>query len=259
MLAETSAQPAYAYLALSAALFGVWLVLYLAWGTVRREMVRVSLGTMPLGLTEPLFVPEYWNPPTLWNLARRTGFDLESLLFSFAIGGIVFAAYHVLVGVAPSESIQDQRHRLRRHRYHMLALVSAPLLFTILLALTPLNPIYAAALALVGGFLATLGCRPDLWLKMLVSGALFLGLYFVVFALFDAIFPGYVGAVWRLDAVSGRLLGGVPLEELLFAFTFGLYWSSVYEHLTWRRLARPASLAPAPDSRSGPRLAESRG
>lgn len=258
MLADTSAQPAYAYLALSAALFGVWLVLYLARRAVRREMVRVSVGTMLLGLTEPLFVPEYWSPPTLWNLARRTGFDLESLLFSFAIGGIVFAAYHVLVGGAPAESIQDQRHR-RRHRYHVLAVVSAPLLFTILLVLTPLNPIYAAALALVGGFVATLGCRPDLWRKMLVSGALFLVLYFVVLVIFDAVFPGYVAAVWRLDAVSGQLLAGVPLEELMFAFTFGLYWSSVYEHFTWHRLARPASLARAPDSRSGPRRAGSRG
>lgn len=258
MLSNTSAQPVYAYLALSAALFGVWLVLYVARRAVRREMVGVSLGTMLLGLTEPLFVPEYWNPPTLWNLARRTGFDLESLLFSFAIGGIVFAAYHVLVGAVPSESIQDQRHH-PRHRYHVLALVAAPLLFAILLALTPLNPIYAAALALVGGFVATLGCRPDLWLKMLVSGVLFLVLYFVVFALFDAAFPDYVAAVWRLDAISGRLLWGVPLEELMFAFTFGLYWSSVYEHLTWQRLARPAPLAPAPDSRSGPRLAGRRG
>jgi hypothetical protein len=121
--------------------------------------------------------------------------------------------------------------------------------FTILLALTGLNPIYAAALALGGGFVATLGCRPDLWLKMLVSGALFLVLYFVVFALFDAAFPGYVAAVWRLDAVSGLLVWGVPLEELMFAFTFGLYWSSVYEHFTWRRLAPPVWLGPVPDSR----------
>ena len=161
-------------------------------------------------------------------------------------------------------------HAVRRVLHHeaddvgILVEVVAPgrdldRLVAILLALTPLNPIYAAALALIGGFVATLGCRPDLWLKMLVSGVLFLVLYFVVFALFDAAFPDYVAAVWRLDAISGRLLWGVPLEELMFAFTFGLYWSSVYEHLTWQRLARPAPLAPAPDSRSGPRLAGRRG
>jgi hypothetical protein len=101
--------------------------------------------------------------------------------------------------------------------------------------LTTLNPIYAAVIALAGGFLATLYCRPDLWRKMVASGILFLLLYFVVFALFNLAFPGYVAAVWNLKAVSGVLLWGVPLEELLFAFTFGLYWSSLYEHLAWRR------------------------
>lgn len=28
-----------------------------------------------------------------------------------------------------------------------------------------------------------------------------------------------------------------PTKELLFAFAFGAYWSGVYEHLTWKRLA----------------------
>ena len=237
MTTTASVEQVYAYLALSAALAAVWTVLYVVRADLRRAMMPVSLGTMLLGLTEPLFVPEYWNPPTLWNLARRTGFDLESLLFSFAIGGIVFAAYHTLFGVAPSESMAHERSH-RRHRYHLLVVLSAPLLFALLLALTTLNPIYASAIALVGGFLATLYCRPDLWLKMIVSGGFFLALYFVVFGLFNLAFPGYVAAVWNLGAISGRLLLGVPLEELMFAFTFGLYWSSVYEHLVWRRSPR---------------------
>jgi hypothetical protein len=211
-----------------------WLVLAAARSDIRREMGRVSVGTMGLGLTEPLFVPEYWNPPTLGDLARRTGFDLESLLFSFAIGGIVFSAYHVLFGEAPSEDMTHERGH-PRHRYHALSILFAPVGFVVLVASTALNPIYAAGIALAGGFLATLYCRPDLWLKMVASGILFLLLYFVVFALFDLAFPGYVPAVWNLKAVSGLLLWGVSLEELLFAFTFGLYWSSIYEHLAWRR------------------------
>ena len=227
----------YAYLVLSLTLFGAWLVLAAARRDIRQEMVRVSVGTMFLGLTEPLFVPEYWNPPTLGDLAKRTGFDLESLLFSFAIGGIVFAAYHVLFAGELSESVAHERGATR-HRYHVLALLSAPIAFIVLLMLTTLNPIYVAAIALVAGFFATLYCRPDLWLKMFVSGVLFLLLYFVVFALFNLVFPGYVPAVWNLDALSGLLLWGVPFEELLFAFTFGLYWSSMYEHLAWREVRR---------------------
>ena len=229
----------YAYLLLSAGLFVVWLILYGVRPDLRRPTLRISLGTMPLGLTEPLFVPAYWNPPTLFDLARRTGFDLESLLFSFAIGGIVFAAYDALGATAPAGSMRAERHD-PRHRYHLAAIVVAPAIFLVLLAVTPLNPIYSAALGLGAGFLATLYCRPDLWVKMLASAGLFLALYFVVFAAFNLAFPGYVVAVWNLPALSGVVLAGVPLEELLFAFTFGLYWSSVYEHLAWKR-SRPVA------------------
>lgn len=224
----------FAYLIMSSALFAVWVVLYSVRKDLRRTMIRVSLVTALLGITEPLFVPKYWNPYTLFDLARRTGFDLESLLFSFAIGGIVFAAYEVFFRMAPSKSMVSERHD-RRHRHHFLALAAPYIVFVIVAVLTDLNPIYSSAIALTAGFLATLFCRPDLWLKMIVSGGLFLAVYFVVFVVFNLAFPGYVVAVWNLPAISGVRLVGVPLEELMFAFTFGLYWSSVYEHLMWRR------------------------
>jgi hypothetical protein len=224
----------YAYLALSSSLFVAWFILYGSRPDLRSQILRISLGTMPLGLTEPLFVPAYWNPPTLLDLARRTGFDLESLLFSFAIGGIVFAAYDALTGTAPAGITRAERHD-PRHRYHLAAVLVAPAVFLLLLAIRNLNPIYGAALGLVAGFVATLYCRPDLWAKMLVSGALFLLVYFVVFAAFNLVFPGYVAAVWNLPGLSGTFVAGVPLEELMFAFTFGLYWSGVYEHLAWKR------------------------
>ncbi len=231
----TTNEPAswsYAYLSLSAALSLVWVTLHVLRRDLRGNMLRVSICTALLGLTEPIFVPRYWNPFTILNLARRTGFDLESLLFSFSIGGIVFAAYELLFHVKPVETIAAEREK-GRHRQHTLAVLSAPLLFGILSATTRLNPIYSSAIALIAGFFATLYCRRDLWLKMIVSGGLFFALYFFVFALFNVVFRGYVEAVWNLKAISGVRLIGVPLEELMFGFTFGLYWSSVYEHLTW--------------------------
>ena len=224
----------FAYLIMSTALLLVWFVLYGVRRDLRRTMLQVSLATALLGLTEPLFVPKYWNPFTLFDLARRTGFDLESLLFSFAIGGIVFAAYEVFFRTAPSESMAGARQEFE-HRHHSLAVASPFLVFVIVAILTKLNPIYSSAIALIAGFFATLYCRRDLWLKMIVSGGLFLAIYFLVFVVFNLAFPGYVIAVWNLKDLSGVRVAGVPLEELMFAFTFGLYWSSVYEHVMWRR------------------------
>jgi len=66
---------------------------------------------------------------------------------------------------------------------------------------------------------------------------LFLVYYFVFFLALEASSPGYALQVWNLPDISGILLLGIPLEELLFAFAFGLYWSGVYEHFMWRKIA----------------------
>ncbi len=59
--------------------------------------------------------------------------------------------------------------------------------------------------------------------------------------------PGYIEQVWNLPALSGVLLVGIPLEELAFGFTFGLYWAGIYEHFTWHRFTAPdAKLAMSP-------------
>ena len=57
--------------------------------SLRLPMLWASVLTAPFGLTELAFVPKYWNPPSLFDLAHRTGFDIESLIFCFAIGGIL--------------------------------------------------------------------------------------------------------------------------------------------------------------------------
>ena len=71
---------------------------------------------------------------------------------------------------------------------------------------------------------------------MIVSAFIFLGIYFVYFLTLIAMLPDYVGQFWNLRAISGILILGIPLEELLFAASFGFLWSSVYEHMAWRKL-----------------------
>jgi hypothetical protein len=35
--------------------------------------------------------------------------------------------------------------------------------------------------------------------------------------------------------LSGVVPYGLPLEELLFGFGFGLFWTGLYEHFSWQR------------------------
>lgn len=227
----------YAWFNWSLLLLAVWLVVFVLLGDkkLRREMLVVSLWTSLLGLTEPLFVPAYWSPPSLFNLAQTTSFDIESLLFAFGVGGGAFALYDLIFRARNVNMPHAERH-LSRHRFHIWAIVSAPIIFGILVFATNFNPIYDAIIAMFAGGVAALYCRPDLARKMLASAVIFLAFYFIFFLTLIIAYPGYVEAVWNLKALSGVLVAKVPLEELLFAASFGFLWSGIYEHFTWKKL-----------------------
>lgn len=227
----------YVWLVWSLLLIAIWLIVYFTLDArdKKREMLVVSFWTSLLGLTEPLFVPAYWSPPSLFDLASKTGFDVESLIFSFGIGGLAVVLYEHIFRTQHAVMSLGKRHDLR-HRFHFWALSSAPIIFVVLLIATKINPIYSAIIAMAGGGLFAWFCRPDLKKKMLVSALIFLGLYFIYFLTLIIAYPGYVQNVWKLKAISGILILGIPLEELMFALSFGFLWSSIYEHLTLRKL-----------------------
>lgn len=241
---------AYVWLAWSSAFLVPWIVLYLAFPAHRKAMLWSSLFTMPLGLSEPLFVPAYWNPPSLFGLAQSTGFDIESLIFCFGIGG-VGAVLTNIVSRRRLEPVPAPERCEHRHRYHLLALASPFLAFPALYWL-PWNPIYAAIGAMLVGALATMACRPDLTRTTQAGAAVFFFLYTGFLAGLELTAPGYIDRVWNLEALSGWQLLGLPVEELLFAVSFGAYWSGLYEHFTWRRAKTPRATDDSRSSRDEP-------
>lgn len=220
------------WLAFSLILLGIWLAIYIFKPALRRRMLWVSALTAPFGLTEPIFVPEYWSPPSLFNLARETGFDIESLIFCFAIGGIGSVLYGALTDFR-YKKMERREMEHSRHRWHWLALKTPVLVFLVLFFFTDMNPIYPGIIAMFSGGIAATLCRPDLTRNVWIGGALFGALYFVFFLSINLIYPDFLHNVWNMEALTGFHLIGVPLEEILFGFTFGMMWSGVYEHLLW--------------------------
>lgn len=230
----------YVWLLWSSAFLVPWALLYFLWPALRGHMLRVSAATSLLGVTEPIFVPEYWNPPSLFDLAQRTGFDIESFVFCLAIGGIAAVLYSALARRQPAAVAAAERSSAR-HRLHALALMTPYLAFPLLYALS-WNPIYPGIVALAIGAASTVACRPELGRKTLLGGLLFLALYAAFMVLLVVFTPGYIERVWNLGDLSGVLIAGIPLEELAFGFAFGMYWSGLYEHFSWRAIdARAAS------------------
>ncbi len=217
------------WLASSLILLIIWFVIFLSKPKLRREMFFVSLFTMPLGLTEPLFVPEYWSPPSLLNLASKTGFDIESFIFAFSIGGLSTVIYHFFVKMK-YKKMSDKEISKEKKTIHFLSLISPILVFLILSIFINLNPIYSAILSLFAGGILTITCRKDLLKNSLIGAIVFSLFYFLFFLLVDLLYPRFISEVWNFSTISGILIVGIPIEEILFAFGVGIMWSGVYEH-----------------------------
>ncbi len=219
----------YEWLAFALLWDAVWFALFLVKPHLRRQMVWVSIFTAITGLAEPIFIPKYWNPPSLLNLSSTIHFDVESIIFSWGTGGIGSVLYEVLLNtkhrkMAPQEYLQERRW------LHMFSLLAMPVIFLTLSFLTNLNPIYSVSIALTVGAVAAVACRPDLAKNTILGGVLFTALYFLLFSAIILVFPSFLNS-WNLEALSGVLILSVPIEELMFAFTFGMMWSGVYEHI----------------------------
>lgn len=217
----------------SAAFMLPWVGVYISFPQHRNAMLWASLFTMPFGLTEPLFVPEYWSPPSLFDLAINTGFDIESLIFCFGIGGLAAVFYNIITQRVPQKIPKEEKYK-PLHRHHYKALL-APFISFPMLYFFPWNPIYPSILAMLIGVVANIFCRPDLKNKTWIGGLLFLVYYSVFLMGLELSAADYIQRVWNLQALTGYSVFFMPLEELLFAISFGMYWSGVYEHFTWKR------------------------
>jgi hypothetical protein len=64
------------------------------------------------------------------------------------------------------------------------------------------------------------------------GGIIFTVIYAVVLVLTGLRYPTFYDDYWNLQALSGIRIGRAPVEEYLFAFTMGIFWSPLFE--AWR-------------------------
>jgi hypothetical protein len=212
----------YVWLIFASAFLIPWLIIYITAAGYRRFMLRRSLATMLFGFTEPLFVPRYWNPPSLFHLGQRTGFDIESFIFCFAIGGVGTVLTNLVTGQKPLPAPVVEDVDLRRKRWGIRAVAVVTL---VILLPFRWSPMYPGIIAMGLGAAAKVNCFPEQKKNILIGGLVFLGLYLIFLLGMKWIVPGYIEQVWNFKALLPVHPLGLPAEELLFAITFGMFWS----------------------------------
>lgn len=226
----------FAYLTGALLFDAAWLACYLIGKRYRPQIIWGTVVTAPLALTSFLFVPQYWTPPSLFNLDAHIHVGIEDFLWAGAVGGIASVVGEIVL----KETLATRRKEHRKKHYAPFIVMLA--VFLILHFMYPTKNIYSTAIALAVCALVVAFLRSDLIPTLLIGAAVFTILYFLLFVYFLAWYPDFIGRYYNLQNISGIRLHGVPIEELMFASTGGAVWSVAYEYFQGYRFARRGGL-----------------
>ena len=218
----------YSYL-VGVLIFGAaWVACYVLGTKYRAEIRWGTLISAPMALTSLLFVPQYWTPPSLFDLDQKIRVGIEDVLW--AAGGIASVVAEILL----KEKLSIIRKAARRR--HFAPFVVLIVVFLALEFWHPGKTIYNTIIAFAMGAVVIAFLRSDLIPTMLVGALSFTALYFALFLIFLFLYPGFFQRYYNIRNLLGIYIAGVPIEELLFAGTGGAIWSVAYEYVQGYRL-----------------------
>ena len=212
----------YEYLIGDLIFLAIWLILYFIRNDLRKEILFSSLLSAPLGLTEIFFIPWYWNPKTLFNLVP----GIESILFAFSVGGIATVLYEIVLNKHLRKA--GEKRIETKKLYYALIFVCAS--FFLLNVIFKKDVMYSAIISMFLGSIVIILMRSDLKKEIIIGGILFLIAYFAMFFILNTfILPDFVAKNWNFEHLIGITILGIPIEELLWAWSFGSLWAPIYE------------------------------
>lgn len=249
-------------------LLALWCItLILLRFTSKRDQIPefwwASFSCALLGIAQPLFVPEYWDPPSIFKIGR---WDLESFIFCFAVGGLAavlselpkvksfFVRLYFFSFEQILRSVFTVISKLSRGKLHAKTLDRPPssrlvpieqirienmLLVTFFVGIFGatshfgLNIIYDVAFVCIATAIMIGWRRPSLRWQILGGGISFTIIYTVVLVITGTIYPKFY-CHWNIKALSGLWFLDAPIEEYLFSFTFGIFWAPLYE--AWKEV-----------------------
>lgn len=220
----------YSYLVGVLIFWVAWIVCSILGKTYRSQIRWGTLIAAPMALTSLLFVPQYWTPPSLFDLDKRIRVGIEDFLWAAAVGGIASVVGEIF--------LRERLGAIRRSRHmrHYAPFVLVLVVFVALHFGFHWKTMNTTIVSFAVGVLALGYFRGDLVPLMLTSAVSFAILYFVLFLGVLVLYPQFVQRYYNLPNLLGIYVLGVPIEELLFAATGGAIWSVAYEYVFGYRL-----------------------
>jgi len=205
-------------------LLPLWLYGFIKYKGSRNEMLRSGLifgvGSILIGYFYA--TKDYWNPPYIFNNVLH----FEDFLYGFFFGGLASEIFEIILG---KKSIK--RTKKPHKKFVIVALIITIATFVICVNILKLNSIVAHILPPMIIGLICIVYRRDFIVPAILSGLFLLIITFAWQSLIMLFYPEVISNIWYVQNLSGVLISGIPLEELIFGFSLGFGASCFYELL----------------------------
>jgi hypothetical protein len=187
---------------------------------LRRSSLLAAVALAPFAVMGFVFVPAYWQPDHAFTFLRGVG--VEDVLFCFACGGVCWVVAATGGGVRLGAPPKPGEFLARLLAWAAIALAGVVAAWW---AGCGVLAAVVAGFALSG--LVVL-CRVPRATRLILPGAVgFTLVYAAVSWLVLAVYPAAAG-FWVAEAISGRRVLGLPVEELAWSASFGATWPVVF-------------------------------
>jgi hypothetical protein len=202
----------------------IWMAFFGLFPKGRTVIFWSSLAWGPAGpISEYWHRADYWRPELIFavHIGNWT-FGLEDFLFAFAFGGICTGIFDLLR--RRIWQAEDIRFNLKGFIKLLSIVLFSLMLMGVLSWIFHLNSLPAISISfiLLAGSIFYRGSR--LLLPGLVTALLMMFFMWLFYwAFFLRLYPDIIGRWWISNALSGITLAKVPIEELIWAASAGLF------------------------------------
>lgn len=200
-------------------------IIYLFRKDLRPVIHVMILFSLPFAFTESLFYPTYWEPVFLFNLIDIIGFGIEDLMFVAGLGAFTSTIYAFAFNYKfQSRTLLSLRNVLTRG----LILMGITFFLVLVVASMQIPMIYGCVVIMILMALAIFILRTDLWKPGFMGGMLTLIIYSGLCIIINLIYPQIFDLTWHTKEFLHIFVLGIPIEEMLYAFSSGVIATAFY-------------------------------
>ncbi len=203
---------------------GIWSVLFTCVRKSRKPMLWSSLALGHAGpISQYWHVKDYWSPIYIREVQIGNWvFGIEDYLFAFAFAGLCAGIFDLLARKSGHKELP--RFDPMGFIGFVLFGFACLLVMGALIVFVKLNSLHAIVVSFLISAAVILVRRPN-WITPAVQAAFIAAAAMWIFysGFFLRLFPEIVSEWWNIDTLSGITMGGVPIEEVIWAWATALF------------------------------------